>query len=199
MNAEVAGRSQPGLLEGNEGELVEAAKRGDREAFAMLYEANVDRVYHYLLGMMRHQADAEDVTAEVFMRAMKGLPSYKSRGVPFGAWLLRIAHNQAVNHFKKQSQRKELPLLDMENASDDPAEKAVTHIASGEVNEAMSQLTDLQRQVISLRFGAQLSIAETAKAMSRSVEATKFLQHSGLKALRRVLGPQEVHADVTAF
>ena len=185
-------RAPETVLRDREAELVGAAQRGDRDAFAMLYEANVQRVYRYLLGRMGQQADAEDVTAEVFIRAMNALDTYKPQGVPFVGWLLRIAHNQAVNYFKRQARRRELPLLDTINAADDPAEKAVSHIAAGEVNKAMGDLTDLQREVISLRFGAQLTIAETARAMDRTEQATKFLQHSALRALRRVLGRKEI-------
>ncbi len=185
-------RAPETVLRDREAELVGAAQRGDQDAFAKLYEANVERVYRYLLGRMGQQADAEDVTAEVFIRAMNALDTYKPQGVPFVGWLLRIAHNQAVNYFRKQARRRELPLLDTINAADDPAERAVSHIAAGEVHEAMDELTDLQREVISLRFGAQLTIAETARAMNRTEQATKFLQHSALRALRRVLGRQEI-------
>ena len=180
------------VLRDREAELVRAAQRGDRDAFAMLYEANVERVYRYLLGRMGQRADAEDVTAEVFIRAMNALDTYKPQRVPFVGWLLRIAHNQAVNYFKKQARRRELPLLDTINSADDPAERAVRRIAAGGVREAMGDLTDLQREVIGLRFGAQLTIAETARAMNRTEQATKFLQHSALRALRRVLGRQEI-------
>ncbi len=175
-----------------EADLIAAAQRGDRGAFAMLYEANADRVYRYLLSRMGQQADAEDVTAEVFIRAMNALHTYKPQGVPFVGWLMRIAHNQAVNYFKKQTRRRELPLLDTFNAPDDPAERAIMSIESSEIRRAMQHLTDLQKEVINLRFGAQLTVAETAKAMERTEQATKFLQHSALRALRRVLGAQEV-------
>ena len=87
--------------------LVLSAQNGDRDAFAQLYEANVDRIYRYLLARLNEPADAEDVTTEVFMQAMKSLPSYKPRGTPLLAWLFRIAHNQAINHMKKSARRKE--------------------------------------------------------------------------------------------
>ena len=189
---EKAATANDGTLRDREAELVAAAQKGDRGAFAMLYEANADRVYRYLLSRMGQQADAEDVTAEVFIRAMNALHTYKPQGVPFVGWLLRIAHNQAVNYFKKQTRRRELPLLDSFNAPDDPAERAIVSIETNEIRHAMGDLTDLQREVITLRFGAQLSIAETAKAMDRTEQATKFLQHSALKALRRIMGAQEV-------
>lgn len=192
MNAYAARTNEAARPDYGEEELVKAAQEGDRSAFAMLYEANVERVYHYLLGRTSQPADAEDVTTEVFILAMRALPSYKSQGTPFVAWLFRIAHNQAVNHLKKQTRRKELPLLDMVKATDSPEETALRRMTSDEVLEAMDALTDLQRQVISLRFGAQLSIKETARSMNRTEEATKFLQHSALRALRRILEPQEI-------
>lgn len=175
----------------HEEELVRAAQSGDREAFASIYEANVDRVYHYLLRRMGQPADAEDVTAEVFIRAMEAIHSFKFQGPPFIAWLLRIAHNTAVNHMKKQSRRKEQPLLENVSASDDPAELATQAVVSEEVATAMKGLTGLQREVISHRYLGELSVAETANKMNRSVGAVKFLQHSALRALQRILNRQE--------
>ena len=177
-------------LEQPETELVHTAQRGDRHAFGLLYEANVERVYRYVLSRAGDQADAEDITAEVFVRAMKALPSYRPPRVPFVAWLFRIAHNEAVNYFKRQARRSET-LMNSQGAADDPEQAALGRAAYGEVVGAMSSLTDLQRQVLSLRFAAELSITETAEAMMRSEGAVKALQHSALGALRRALEPQE--------
>ena len=179
----------------NEEELVSAAQSGDREAFASIYEANVDRVYHYLLRRMGQPADAEDVTAEVFIRAMEAIHTFKFQGPPFIAWLLRIAHNTAVNHMKKQSRRKEHPLLEnvseTVSESDDPAELAMRAAVSEEVTTAMKGLTVLQREVITHRYLGELSVAETANKMNRSVGAVKFLQHSALRALQRIMNRRE--------
>ena len=181
-------------VEQKEEHLILAAQQGDRQAFAQLYELNVDRVYYYLLKRLGQPADAEDLTAEVFIRAMEALSSYKNQGVPFIAWLVRIAHNTSVNHFKKQNRRKETPLVEAAAISDDPADKAVTRATSAEVSGAMKKLTDLQRQVLNLRFLGEFSIAETADKMSRTESAVKFLQHSALKALKRVLRDQEANS-----
>ena len=175
----------------HEEELIRAAQKGDRDAFARLYEVHAERVYRYLLGRLGQSADAEDVTAEVFVRAMRALPSYRAKGRPFIAWLFRIAHNQAVNYLKKRARRREVPLLETAAVSDDPEEAALRQVMLREVSQAMQGLTDLQREVLTLRFGTDLSITETAKAMKRGVEAVKFLQHSALRALRRLLGEQE--------
>ena len=180
------------LIENLEEEaLVLSAQEGDRDAFAQLYEANVDRIYRYLLARLTEPADAEDVTAEVFMQAMKSLPSYKSRGTPLIAWLFRIAHNQAVNYMKKRARRKETILMETAAAYDSPEEKVLDQVRLGEVHEAMCALTDLQRQVLSLRFATDLSIAEVARVMNRKEGAVKALQFSALRALRRVSSLQE--------
>ncbi len=177
----------------DEERVIRAAQAGDRDAFASLYEAHVDRVYHYLLRRMGQPADAEDVTAEVFIRAMKALKGFEFRGAPFIAWLFRIAHNTAINHLKKHSRRQEVPLLDNLPDVNDPAELALNQVASQEVSRAMQGLTALQRQVITLRYMAQLSIAETAAKMERTEGAVKFLQHSALRALQRTMGRQEAN------
>ena len=172
----------------DEEELVRAAQRGQRDAFARIYETHVDRVYRYLLSRLGQPADAEDVTAEVFIRAMKALPSYKPRGTPLMAWLYRIAHNQAVNWGKTRSRRREYSLEDLAvRSSDDPEREALDRASFAEAEREMEQLTPLQRQVLSLRFAGELSIAETGKIMKRSQGAVKFLQYSALQALRRNL------------
>ena len=173
----------------NEDALVLSAQQGDRDASAQLYEANVERVYRYLLSRLGEPADAEDVTTEVFINAMKALPSYRPKGTPLIAWLFRIAHNQAVNHIKRRARRQETPLLDtpsLEQAAayEGPEEEVLSNIRLGEVAQAMQDLTDLQQQVLNLRFAADLSIAEVATVMSRKEGAVKFLQFSALRALR---------------
>ena len=175
----------------DEEELVRAAQRGQRDAFARLYETHVERVYRYLLSRLGQHADAEDVTAEVFIRAMKALSSYKARGTPLMAWLYRIAHNQAVNYLKKRARRPEVNLEDVvAPASDDPEREALDIASFAEAERAMEALTPLQGQVISLRFAGELSVAETATIMKRSQGAVKFLQFSALQALRRNLEQQ---------
>ena len=171
--------------------LVLSAQGGDRDAFAQLYEASVERIYRYLLARLTEPADAEDVTAEVFMQAMRSLPSYKPKGTPLIAWLFRIAHNQAVNHMKKRARRKETLLTETAAGYDSPEEQVLEQVRLGDVYEAMSALTDLQRQVLNLRFAADLSISEVASVMNRKEGAVKALQFSALRSLRRVSSLQE--------
>ena len=175
--------------------LILAAQRGDREAFASLYESNVKRVYHYLLRRMGQASDAEDVTTEVFIKAMEALPTYEFKGVPFVAWLFRIAHNVAVNQMKKQTRRQEVPLEEVSSDANDPAEQAIRQVTYQEVTGAMSGLTSLQKEVIDSRFVSQLSVAETAKKMKRSQGGIRVLQHSAVKALQRILKHNEQEAN----
>ena len=176
----------------DEEELVRTAQMGQRDAFARLYETHVERVYRYLLSRLGQPADAEDVTAEVFIRAMQALPSYRPRGIPLMAWLYRIAHNQAVNYLKKRARHPEIGLEDVAApSSDDPEREALNRASFAEAERAMEGLTPLQCQVINLRFAGELSIAETATIMKRSQGAVKFLQFSALQALRRNLELQE--------
>ena len=107
------------------------------------------------------------------------------------AWLFPIAHNQAVNYMKKRARRREAPLLETAAAYDSPEDQVIERARFEEAVQAMGVLTDLQRQVLNLRFTADLSVAEVAKVMKRKEGAVKFLQYSALRALRRVWGQQE--------
>jgi RNA polymerase sigma-70 factor (ECF subfamily) len=184
------------LVDCCEQELILGAQHGEADALASLYDSHAGQVYGYLYKRLDQPADAEDVTAEVFVRAMRALPSFEQTGAPFGAWLIHIAHNLAVNHQKKQSRRQEVALLNGDAPSAaDPAELALQQITFEEVSAAMGQLTDLQRQVIEFRFLRQLTIAETADRMGRTEGAVKFLQHSAVRALRSRLGYLELEIN----
>jgi RNA polymerase sigma-70 factor (ECF subfamily) len=178
-------------LNSGEEDRIRAAQAGSREAFAQLYETHVDQVYNYLRRRLAQPADAEDVTAEVFIRVMDALPFYQIKGPPFIAWLLRVAHNTAVNEMKKNTRRREEALVEYRSDANDPAELAIQRTVSDEIAGALNFLTSLQKQVITLRFMSQLSVSETAQQMDRSEGAVKFLQHSALQALRRVLSREE--------
>ncbi len=178
-----------------EADLIAAIKAGDRDAFANLYETHVDRVYRYLRGLVGDPNDAEDLTADVFLRVTERIGRYNPRGIPVISWLLRIAHNLAMDVFKRRSRRGETELFENAAVTGDPADEAIINIRVAEVTEAMNGLTALQRQVISLRFGAALSTVEAAAAMNRTPEAVRFLQYSALRALRRSLEADDGEDD----
>jgi len=172
--------------------LVHRAQDGDKEAFAELYEAFFDRVYRYLLVRIGNRVEAEDMTQQVFLKAYKSVPSYRWRGVPFSAWLFRIAHNLVVDFFRRESKRPAVPLDEsIAVADDDPQDTVERRMDVERVMAASQELTAAQREVISLRFAGGLAIAETARVMGKSEGAIKALQHSAIAALRRTLLAEE--------
>lgn len=173
--------------------LVCQAREGDKEAFSQLYEFYFDRIYRYAALKTGNKAEAEDMTQQVFLKAYRSIASYKSKGVPFSAWLFRIAHNQVVDFFRRASKRPTVPLLDQAVvvSNDDPQREVERHLGIEELNRAAARLTEMQREVISLRFAGGLAIAEVARTMGKSEGAVKALQHSAIVALRKILAPGE--------
>ncbi len=172
----------------DEQSLVRRAQQHDREAFARLYEEYFDKIYRYIAIRIGDKAEAEDLTQQVFMKALKSISSFKWRNVPFGAWLFRIAHNQVVDHLRKKARRPSVPLDGVQLISgSNPQETAERGYDSEQLIVATRQLTPAQQQVISLRFAGELPIAQVAKVMGRSQGAVKALQHSAIAALRKVM------------
>ena len=174
----------------HEESLIQRAKQGEPEAFEQLYEANFDRIYRYLLLKVRNRADAEDMTQQVFLKALESIGSFRWRGVPFSAWLFRIARNQAVDYFRKKGKQMTLPLDEARSvttADFDPVALAEQKLRIEQLATACQSLSEAQREVISLRFAGGLSVAETAKAMGKSEGAVKVSQHDAIAKLRRIL------------
>lgn len=170
-------------------DLVQRARQGEQEAFAQLYESHFDKIFRYVVLKIRNQAEAEDMAQQVFIKAYESIGSYQSQGVPFTAWLFRIAHNQMVDYVRKQSKKQTVPLdesLQIKDDSDVEHEVEVK-IEMEKVVLATAKLTKAQREVISLRFAGGLSITEAAKTMRKSEGAIKALQHSAILALRKTL------------
>lgn len=176
--------------------LVARAQGGDRSAFGQLYEQHVDAVFAYIALRVRDRTLAEDLSQDVFLSAWRSLGAFTWQG-SLAPWLMRIAHNRIANHWRTQGRRPELVSLPSGEDPDDPRPEFADHSAEpshsfSDLNGtdlalAMARLTDLQRQVIALRFGAGLSLAETADALQRTQNAVKNLQHNALANLRRHL------------
>ncbi|HEY55581.1 MAG TPA: sigma-70 family RNA polymerase sigma factor [Dehalococcoidia bacterium] len=172
----------------NEESLVRRAQKHDQEAFAQLYEGHFDKIYRYLALRIGNEMEAEDMTQQVFLKALRSISSFRWKGVPFSAWLFRIAHNQAVDYLRKKTKRTSVPLDESLADSDDTPQSAAERKLDVErLLSATSQLTEAQREVISLRFTSELSIAEVSRVMGKSQGAVKALQHSAIVALRRRL------------
>ncbi len=172
----------------DEEQLVQRAKQHDEEAFAQLYEEYFDKIYRYVALRIGDRMEAEDLTQQVFLNAIKAISSFRWKGVPFSAWLFRIAHNQVVDYLRKKKKRVSIPLEESLVASDDDPQLILERKLNIEqLASATRKLTLAQQEVVSLRFAGEMSVAQVAKVMGRSEGAVKALQHSAIVALREVL------------
>jgi RNA polymerase sigma-70 factor (ECF subfamily) len=173
--------------------LIRRAQQGDQVALTQLYEAHFDRIYRYIAIKIGDRTEAEDMTQQVFLHAIKSLSGYREKGMHFSSWLYRIAHNQVVDYLRKKSRRITVSLdesLPIPAADGDPKILVEMKIAMEEVVVATKKLTAAQQEVISLRFAAELSITEVAGVMGKSEGAIKALQHSAIVALRKALATE---------
>ena len=162
--------------------LVEAAQR-DRRRFGDLYERYFDRVYAYIAYRVRDRAETEDLTSDVFHRALANLARFEWRGAPFASWLFRIAANAIADRAERlERERKLEPAPESEDAVQEQA------LDLARVFELVRELPDEQRRVIEMRFAGQMGIAAIAAQLGRSEGAVKQLQFRGIQKLRERLG-----------
>ena len=172
-----------------EAALVERAKQ-DPDAFGELYERHVDRIYNYIYYRTGNARDAEDLTSRTFYRALRSIERYKQRGVPFSAWLYRIAHNLVANWHRDRSRRKVIFLDELSTFSGggDGPEYTLESVAEQEWLRAAIRCLNPDRQtLLVLKFSEGLSNAEIGQIMGRSEGAIKSLYHRTLIALRKEL------------
>jgi RNA polymerase sigma-70 factor (ECF subfamily) len=175
----------------NEEDVLASASRGDREAFGTLYELYVERIFNYVYYRTGNLHDAEDLTARVFQRAMNHIHNYTDRGVPFSAWLYRIAHNLVANWHRDRSRRQEIPLSDapvMPSTDDRPEASLVRSQEQDSLLRLIRQLPPERQTLLILKFVEDLSNAEIGQIMGRSEGAVKSLYHRTLLAMRDELG-----------
>ncbi len=169
--------------------LIERAKE-DKEAFGQLYEIYVDRIYNYVYYRTGNVADAEDLTAKIFVRAMKHIPRYQDKGVPFSAWLYRIAHNLVANWHRDNSRRQMIALDDITHwhVGDESPEFATQLMEDKALLlAAIRRLPADRQELLILKFVERLSNAEIGDIMGRSEGAIKSLYHRTLLSLREDL------------
>lgn len=168
-------------------DLVELAKNGRREAFGELYERYAEKIYSYVYFRTGNHHDAEDLTARVFFRAMAHIESYTERGVPFQAWLYRIAHNLVANWHRDQGRRRIIPLdefIASSIKSDSPDKQAEESEERAALTRAIRRLPEERQQLLALKFVDGLSNIEIGEIMDRTEGAIKSLYHRTLIALR---------------
>ncbi len=180
----------PGKLD-RDHELIKKAQKGDPKAFGDLYECHAPAVFRFLFAHLDSRMDAEDLTGEVFLKAWQSLPKYIERGVPFLAFLFRIARNELVDHYRQNSRLQPRSPEDMDGykieEESGPLEVVGNQMEHQKIVQKLNQLRPDYQSVLTLRFISELSPEETAIVMNRSVGAIRVLQHRALNALREEL------------
>lgn len=177
-----------------EDEAIRRAREGDAEAFSILYERFVNRIYNYIYYRTGNPHEAEDLTSRVFHRALHHIDRYDNRGIPFSAWLYRIAHNLVANWHRDNSRRKEVPLEDytqLPQRAQAPEANVVDNQEMEDLLKVIRRLPPERQQLLILKFVEDMSNAEVALIMMRSEGAIKSLYHRTLLTLRDELSKME--------
>lgn len=177
------------MVAADEAELIGRATQGDRQAFAELYDRYGPRVYRYVFYIVHETADAEDLTAQTFLKAWESIRRFQARGRPFSAWLLRIAHNLTVNHVRRSPKSRSNSRLREENlfvahVASSPHDAHERRSRSELLAQALSRLPSEQREVIVLRFVEALGHRDIARILGKTVTASRALQYRALVSLR---------------
>ncbi len=170
--------------------LVDLAKAGDADAFGLLYDHYQPSVYRFLYYRLGSVVVAEDLTSETFFRALRSMSSFTWQGKDFGAWLMTIARNLTMDHFKSSKTRLEMTTEDMsphDSTTESPESAVLTHLTNEALMTALKELPSEQQECLIMRFLQGLSIAETAAALGRSDGAVKQLQLRGVRNLAKLM------------
>jgi RNA polymerase sigma-70 factor (ECF subfamily) len=169
--------------------LVERGQRGDRDALEELYLIHFDRIYSYLHMSVGNRPDAEDLTTQTFLKMLESIGKFRFRSAPFSAWLFRIAHNLAMDHFRAarrwqpEEEVPELPGQEELSAEDE----ALQSIGRASMLELIEGLSHEQQQVLTLKFVFNFGNAEAATILGKTEGAVKSLQHRALVSLQKQL------------
>jgi RNA polymerase sigma-70 factor, ECF subfamily len=168
-------------------ELVERGRQGDRSALEELYLVHFDRIYSYLHMSVGSRHDAEDLTTQTFLKMLEAIGRFQWRSVPFSAWLFRIAHNLAMDHFR--ASRRWQPEEEIPEAAQgeeiSAEEEALASLGQTSMLELIERLSPEQRQVLTLKFVFRFSNSEVASILGKTEGAVKSLQHRALASLQK--------------
>jgi RNA polymerase sigma-70 factor, ECF subfamily len=164
--------------------LVDRAKDGDADAFGQLYDRFLPEILRYLTHRTGDAVAAEDLAQQVFLKAWQAIPRYQHRGVPFRAWLYRMAHNQMVDHFRARRHMSDVTELDLPEAPE-AEERVLVQETNERLHAALERLSEDHRQVLVLRFLMEKSAREIGQIMGRKEVTVRGLQMRALHALRR--------------
>ncbi len=175
--------------------LVDRAQEGDREAIEELYLIHFDRIYSYLHVSVGNRHDAEDLTTQTFLRMLESIGRFRWRSAPFSAWLFRIAHNLAMDHFR--ATKRWQPEADVPEPEPDEATSAeagaLQSIGRRSMLELIDDLSPEQQQVLTLKFVFNFSNGEAATILGKTEGAIKSLQHRALVSLQKQLGERNAN------
>ena len=169
-------------------DLIRRAQALDESALSSLFDTFYPKVYNYGLLQLQEAHAAEDLASDVMLKVLESIPRYRSRGVPLSAWVFRIARNRLVDIKRRGNRRREVGLTDrFVDGSATPHSTVERALDFGQVSRALCHLTEVQEQVIMLRFIKDLDVASVAQVLGRSESAVKSLQFRALTSLRRIL------------
>lgn len=176
--------------------LIARAQAGDEAAFDGLYVRFRQIVFRFLYYRVGDTAGADDLTSDVFMRVARALPGYRRQRASFQAWLLQIARNLAIDHYRRNRSRPQSPLDEgLAAAGDELDHVADQRLTHERLRAALGDITEEQREVVVLRFVAGCSTSEVAAIVGKSETAVKALQRRGLEKLRARLEESQVSYD----
>ncbi len=160
------------------------------EAIGELYDRYNEQVFRYVWARIYDRNSAEDLTGEVFVRMVANIPKYRPTSTPFLAWLYRIAHNLVIDYYRKEENKRELHLDQVDQLlvdTNNPADATEDKMFYNRLKNALLEINPTWQEVITLRFLMGMSLQEVATTLGKSVGAVKVAQHRGLKELREVL------------
>lgn len=170
-------------------DLIHRARAADPHALSAIYERYGPGIYRYIYFRVGDAEKARDLQADVFLRMLEGIGHYEDRGWSIGSWLYRIARDRTIDSFRRTRRQPVTPLEEWFEAEHSPEDDIERNARRATVRQAIAQLPESQRQVLTLRFFYDLSLQDTAIQMGRSIGSIKALQHRAQQALERLLPP----------
>ena len=168
--------------------LVNKARTGDKDALTELYGVFREKIYRYVFFKCGNHADAEDITNEVFLRMIQSIGNFQWKGIGFSSWLFKIASNLVIDYYRNKSRRNIESIEKRDYIGETNWEQISEFLDNRDLFHAIykdtDDLTDLQKEVVNLRFIGDLSLKETAEAMSKNVNSVKAIQHAAIKKLK---------------
>ncbi|HET7567358.1 MAG TPA: sigma-70 family RNA polymerase sigma factor [Gaiellaceae bacterium] len=174
-------------------ELVARGQQGDRDALEELYLIHFDRIYSYLHVSVGNRHDAEDLTTQTFLKMLEKIGSFKWRSAPFSAWLFRIAHNLAMDHFRARRRWQPEEEVPEPPGEEEPSAElaAMQSLGRESMGKLIEKLSPEQQQVLTLKFVFNFPNAEVATILGKTEGAIKSLQHRALVSLQKQIAREQ--------